>query len=224
MTHREIIELLPWYVNATLKEGERRRVETHLAGCRECTLELAALKTMQAAEVELGGEAPAPSPSLLSRARAEIEDYERENEWARKRWLRRLSSFRDLSGGFWASWWRPTPTFARVVMAAQLILIVALGVTVFRLRERGPIQSTLTGPSGQGTGTRLSISFSEGVSEQEMRQTIQEIHGKIVAGPSVLGLYTIEVPVSPERAAEIEKLLKTLRQNRRVIRFAERQL
>ncbi len=223
MTHREIIELLAWYVNATLKKEERRTVEAHLASCRECALQLEGLKTMRAAEVELGEEAPTPSPSLLNRALVEIEAYERERARPRERRFGWFSSLRDQTGGLWASW-LPTPAFARVVIAVQLVLVVALGTVVFIQRHRGPVYSILTRPSSQGAGARITVGFSEGISEEAMRQAIQEIHGKIVDGPSALGLYTIEVPIPPERTEEVAKVLQTLRQNRRVIGFAERRL
>jgi len=40
-THREIWELLPWYVTACLADRERERVEAHVKACAECRVELA---------------------------------------------------------------------------------------------------------------------------------------------------------------------------------------
>jgi hypothetical protein len=34
--HREVLELLPWYVNGTLAGGERSKVERHLSECLPC--------------------------------------------------------------------------------------------------------------------------------------------------------------------------------------------
>ena len=53
MTHRESMEVLPWYVNATLADGERRAVEEHLAECAECRQEVVELRAMQGAEIEI---------------------------------------------------------------------------------------------------------------------------------------------------------------------------
>ncbi len=227
MNHREIIELLPWYVNATLKGAERQAVEKHLADCGECMLELEGLKAMKAAAIELNEEALAPSPSLLNRALVQIEQYEQVRARVKEKRAGFFAAFLGLIAAFSVNWWRPTPFFARVVIVAQLALAVTLGGLLVRQHNRSQTYTTLSGPSGtvaQEAGTRLSLGFSEGVSEEVMRQTIQAIHGKIVAGPSALGLYTVEVPVPPERSDEIEKLLLTLRQNHRVIRFAERQM
>jgi len=40
MTHDDVIERLPWLVNGTLADGERREVEEHLAACPDCRAEL----------------------------------------------------------------------------------------------------------------------------------------------------------------------------------------
>ena len=38
--HREVVELLPWYVNGTLGDDERRRLERHLGDCLPCNAAL----------------------------------------------------------------------------------------------------------------------------------------------------------------------------------------
>jgi anti-sigma factor RsiW len=40
--HHEVFALLPWYVNATLEEADRQRVEMHLGNCTICREDLAA--------------------------------------------------------------------------------------------------------------------------------------------------------------------------------------
>ena len=45
--HREIVELLPWYLNQTLQSEERMRVEGHLQGCSLCQQELEELSGLQ---------------------------------------------------------------------------------------------------------------------------------------------------------------------------------
>ncbi|MGH8601613.1 MAG: zf-HC2 domain-containing protein, partial [Gammaproteobacteria bacterium] len=39
--HREVLELLPWYLNDTLDAVERQKVEAHLALCLGCRTEVA---------------------------------------------------------------------------------------------------------------------------------------------------------------------------------------
>jgi anti-sigma factor RsiW len=40
--HLEVSALLPWYVNETLAEADRQRVETHAGSCMTCREDLAA--------------------------------------------------------------------------------------------------------------------------------------------------------------------------------------
>ena len=47
--HEQASLLLPWLVNGTLSETERRGVEQHAAECADCAAEVESLKIMQAA-------------------------------------------------------------------------------------------------------------------------------------------------------------------------------
>ena len=75
MNHQQVMELLPWYVNATLQPEERTQVEAHLKGCQECARELEQALELQHAVS--GDPAPEPSPFQFTRALARVEEYER---------------------------------------------------------------------------------------------------------------------------------------------------
>ena len=47
--HQQLQLLLPWYVNESLGEVERLKVEGHIHGCLLCNRELVALRKLQAA-------------------------------------------------------------------------------------------------------------------------------------------------------------------------------
>ena len=217
MNHQEIIELLPWYANQTLEDDARKLVEMHLADCRDCAKEVESLKAMQKTVVEVGDSGPALSPFALNRALAEIEDYER----TRTSTAKAASVAAQEKKGFWARWWRPTPVFARALIAAQIVLVLTLGsVSVYQYAHPNIIYKTSSGGVDDKTSTRITVGFNDGTTEQEIRRTILGIEGQIVEGPSALGLYTIQVPIPRERMAEIDKVLQTLRQNTKVVSFA----
>jgi hypothetical protein len=216
MKHQEIIELLPWYVNATLSQPERELIREHLAnGCGECAREIESLTAMRQAVVALGDEEPAPSPLLLNRALAQIEDYERKQVPDR----RKTVPFRERI----KAWWPPAPVFLRAALATQLAIIVALG-TVAMYQHNHPqkiyIYNASSGPSGDPTRANISVMFNPNATEHEISRTIGGIHGIIVAGPTAQGLYTVQLPLRPEQTPEIEQALQTLQQDRSVVRVA----
>jgi hypothetical protein len=106
----------------------------------------------------------------------------------------------------------------RSAFAFQLVLILALGTTVVYQWSHPYV--TLSGPSGDQKGATFSVSFNENASEREIRDTLFEIQGKIIGGPSANNLYTVQVKALPEQTEEIERLLQVLRKNQRVVRLA----
>lgn len=207
-----------------MSQPERQAVQEHLAsGCSECAREVKNLAAMRQAEVALANEAPEPSPFLLNRALAQIEDYERARLQAESAKADGPESVLERLGTFAKNWWPKTPVFARVALAAQLALVLALGtIAVYQYRHPQTVYKVLSGPSIPGAGVKISVMFNEGASEQEIRQVLGEINGQIVAGPSAQALYTIQTGVAPDKPEELDRLLQKLRQNQHVIRFAAR--
>lgn len=218
MNHEEIIELLPWYANRTLDEDERREVEAHLARCRECAKEVESLSTMQKAVVETEDRGPTLPTFALNRALAKIEEY----ELARAHEVP-IKQSTQPDQGWWRRWWKPTPLFARALIGAQIALVLALGtLAIYQYTHPAVIYKTASGGSVDEKGrARIVVRFDEGSTEQDIRQAVLAVKGKIVEGPSAQSLYTLQLPVAREQTAEIEHMLETLRQNQRVVRSAE---
>src|SRR5262249_28009425 len=158
--HQEIIESLPWYVNGTLSQTERAEIAQHLAaGCRECTQEVASLTALRKAVVAVGDQAPEPSAYLLNRALAQIEDYERTRSQAENRQKEKAGSSPRWLAEMSAIWGRKTPVFARVALAAQMALVVAVGtVAVYQYTHPQVEYRPLTNPS---TKTTIKVIFNE---------------------------------------------------------------
>lgn len=204
MSHREVAELLPWYVNATLAEDERRAVDEHLPSCAECARELEQLRRLQAPVHEIAETDPMPHGSSLARVHAEIER-------------------RTMRG--WRERWDALPAFARLALAVQLGLIVGLATLVLARVPRGASFQTVAGPSVPGVATdkaTIVVGFVEGASEAALRRTLQRIEATIVAGPSTDGLYTVALPLAPQQDEAVEAVLQRLRADRAVVRLAAR--
>ncbi|HET9209204.1 MAG TPA: zf-HC2 domain-containing protein, partial [Thermoanaerobaculia bacterium] len=115
--HQRVWELLPWYVNGSLAERERERVETHLAACLRCQEEERVSRHMAGAMARGGETAPAPHPVQLQRMLARIEESEREERESAGRW-RLLAPLRSLV--------RATPRPLRGALVAQAAVILLL--------------------------------------------------------------------------------------------------
>lgn len=217
MKHQDVQELLPWYANATLSAEERHAVEEHLAGCAECAHALEGLTALHHIMEEIDSGVPAPSPLQVHRVLARIEESTRADVSAGGR-----------AGGwsaiFRGGWWRSTPLFSRTLVAAQAVLLLALGAALLYQnthRATSPESGTASGPTHARGGARIVILFQPDVPERELRQTLNDIDGEIVGGPSALGAYTVQLKIPRDQTDKIDRLLDTLRQKRTVIAAAQ---
>ena len=64
-SHLQANELLPWYVNATLADDERRAVEEHLQNCADCRRDLEMLQMMQVAAQDSNTIPLVPDPDAM---------------------------------------------------------------------------------------------------------------------------------------------------------------
>jgi anti-sigma factor RsiW len=214
-SHQRVWEVLPWYVNGSLAQPERERVEAHLAACRRCQEEIRTCRRT-AAEIAGAGEvAPSPHPIQFQRVLARIEESEREERRHGGGW-RILSPFRALV--------QATPRPLRGALVAQAAVIFLLvGVLAWdALRPVPPasgsspagsspaVYRTLSDPAPAPVPTvRLRVMFSPQATEREIRGLLLGIRGEITAGPSTLGTYTVEIPAAGDPAAGVLARLRS---------------
>ncbi len=72
MSEHGVAELLPFYANGTLDEGDRARVETELATCASCAAELRELQSLASSLRARAGAAPPPPEHVFETAAARI--------------------------------------------------------------------------------------------------------------------------------------------------------
>jgi hypothetical protein len=217
--HRRVCELLPWYVNGSLAGRERETVEAHLGGCPRCQAEERACRQAAAAVSGAGEVAPSPHPAQFQRLLERVEQEERAQGGG---WL---SSVRSLLGA------TPRPLRGALVAQAAVILLL-VGMVAWAPRRPQPaapagavLYRTLSDPAARPAhSVRLRLMFSPKSTEREVRGLLLGVHGEITAGPSPLGIYTVEVPVeTPQGTAAgdpAKVLLARLRSEPQVV-FAE---
>jgi anti-sigma factor RsiW len=208
LTHKEAFELLPWYVNRTLDEDERRDVRAHLSTCLVCRREVSFLERLDRVIVASPDVDFSPKRSLsglLERIDAA------EGPLARRLWAGLGSGLRALRVA------HPVLRGALLVQAA-VILLAAFLLLRAPLPGTAPSFETLTDApvaiSGDAGNTRLRVVFADDASVSEIQALLQGVDAHIVDGPSSVGAFAIDVPASAG-----ENALDALRSSGRV-RFA----
>ena len=132
--HREVVELLPWYVNGTLAGRDFAVVAAHVSGCPVCRDEAAQCQTLAAAVQSAPDAAGAPAADRLGRVLATIDALEADRRHTGSgAWSRVMEWLRDL--------FQRTPgpmRWALAVQAALLIVLVVLAAGPGVLAPRAP--------------------------------------------------------------------------------------
>lgn len=216
--HQEVWGLLPWYVNGTLESQERVSVEAHLATCSACQVELTHCQELASAVCAVSDEAWSPSPAHFARVLASLDTVAPQTQdhdwWARLRaWYHRCrETLHDTSVG------------VRWALAAQGALVLVLASTLVwqGLWTSDKLYRTLTDVSNQAPQgqAQLRVVFADDIREKDLRALLTSVQGTIVAGPSSLGVYTVQVPLAGNLPESVTPTLAVLRAHPQV-RLAE---
>ena len=183
----ELDQLLPWYVNGTLGDDERSRVEAYLSASAAAREEVELLRRLRD-HVKASQPSRSPGELGLKRLQREIA-AERQAAPARPR------------GGGSPGWWRPAAIAAALVIAIQGALLFEM------LPERGVGPAT----GGGSGGSVIEVNFAADATESEIRAALQAVDGRLIDGPGALGVYRVRlVGVAPDDAAAIRDAIATL--------------
>ena len=194
--HRDIQALLPWYVNDTLEDGDRARVELHLNHCVECRAELRReirlAEGVSALETESGNVDVA-----WARMNRQL-DEERAAASPRWGWLAKLRSAlvgEPAAGGgpAWLGW----------VAAAQFAVILLLGGAL--LAPAAPARYHALSAAPVDSAANLIVIFRPETREEEFRAILRANNARLVGGPTSAHAYLLHVSM-PERAKTLTKL------------------
>jgi anti-sigma factor RsiW len=201
--HSEVAELLPWYVNGTLKSQEHDLVARHLTECKACHQEIQMLSRLQAdvSEAELDVDMGAS----LTRVRQRIE-HAAQPQRSPLAWL--------------VDHWRRLERPVRHVLATQTALVAMLLMMVGWLVYT-PAPSAdfhvLGAHSSLSSSVRAQIVvvFAQDVTERQMRAMLLRLGANVVHGPTTEGAYVLAV-----NAGQRADVLADLKQQDGVV-FAE---
>ncbi|MBI1889596.1 MAG: hypothetical protein HYS18_03015 [Burkholderiales bacterium] len=170
---------LPSYVNNTLSDAERAKVESQLQQSPQARAEAAWLASVRDHIQSTPDERlPMPDAGLgLLMARIEAEKAGKV-----------VALPRPQKQAAW--WYKPAFAVAAAVMVVQAFVLQA---TLFQ----GPGAESIRALSGNRVsvqpGDILQISFKENASEAQIRNILAAIDGEIVGGPGAIGVYQVRV-------------------------------
>jgi len=197
MNNKPIYDLMPWYVNGSLNEQQRKNIEQELANNPELAQEHDFLQELQSQvkQTQVG------SPGEF--------------------WLHRLR--RDISN---QSLEKTTNKWRIFSVAASIVLVFQLGVIV-NITQPNDIYTPLSDVgTDAGIGfsigfdagkTIIQIQFSSAATVLKINSFLLELDAVIVDGPSSAGVYRIQLEKINAKA------LKHLRDNPKLIEFFSEQ-
>lgn len=163
---------LPWYVNGTLDAEQTSEIERALPTSPQLRAEADWLKSlqheMQKEEVQVADDVG------LDRFNALIKSEEK-------------GSVISMPSR-WQQWQRP------LMAVAATVMVVQMGVIGTLLKNQPDQLTTLSGtsvPVASGA-MLLQVVFSETATAADIRQSLNQINGEIVAGPGAMGVYTVQ--------------------------------
>ena len=170
--HQKVEKLLPWLLVDALPEADLLLVRAHLQVCKACRDELAWQRKLQGAQL--------PEPPGLDAGRAFAALRARLDPLphpARRRWA-------ALLPGGWMPW----------ALGAQGVAIAALLVALLvALLLPAPAVFHALGAPPDMRGN-VVVMFRPSTTEQELRRILRGSGARIVDGPTVTGVYLLDLP------------------------------
>ena len=212
--------LIPWYLNETLEEEEKRKVEKYLEQNPASKDEIivfnliksAVTKTDSIISEEISSKFMKMEESIMERisstSKVKIAPKAKEDKS-----LDTLSNFLE----FRFQPMNPLPLAALLLI--QFAIIIGLATKLYI--EKPDKYTTLSGTeSGETIVPKIMIAFNENATEKQIRDTILDINAKIISGPNTSGIYILGIRDHKNKTT-VENILKKLRTKKEIIKLAE---
>ena len=208
--HQEMSALIPWYVNGSISERERQRLDAHLLLCANCRDELAHERIVhQGMTADTAVEyMPAASLKRLQMRLDRVDGAEPAD----------LAADVPAAGkpGRRSMPWQGLMAASVAVMAVALSLLVADRWTESRARATQPNYYTVTSPVRRAPNEVIRAVFSPSITLVELQAILDEAQLSIISGPTEAGVYSL----TANSRRPVNSSLALLRGNAKV-RFAE---
>lgn len=195
--HDEVTALIPWYLNGSIGEHDRQRLDAHLLLCANCRVALAQERCIyQSVGVEPAVEyMPAASLKRLQ-ARLDAVDAAAPAAAPPEAPAAQIPGRRSMP-------WQGLMAASIAVMAVALTLLAADRWT--QSRAPAPNYFTVTTAAPRAPGEVIRAVFSPTITLIELQTILDAAQLRIVAGPTEAGIYSLaansKLPVSSSLAS-----------------------
>lgn len=201
--HEEIAALIPWYVNETLGDAARAKVEEHTRDCSGCREDLALEQRIRAG-MSIDGPLEFMPAASLNRLRSMLDKAEDASA--------EIPQPKVGRSGHWK--WLAAASFAGAVAALGML---SAGHWLTRGAEGGaPVFHTVTDSVPRPREEVVRAVFAPTVTLVELQAVLDEAQLRIVSGPTEAGVYSL----AAKSSLPISTSLALLRRHP-TVRFAE---
>jgi putative zinc finger protein len=208
--HDDVSALIPWYVNGSISELDRQKVDSHLRACGICRDDLVVeYRVYRAMAADTAIEyMPATS---LKRLQARLDGLDAKSAAWDPAVVERPPS-RSRRG----TPWRGLAAASVAVLAVALSLAAADRWIQFRAKAWSPNYYTVTATQARSPDEVIRAVFSPSVTLVELQSILDEAQLKIISGPTEAGVYSL----AAKSVRPVSSSLALLRRHAEV-RFAE---
>jgi len=204
--HPEVSALIPWYVNSTLLEHERLKVDAHIVDCAACRADLAMEQQIFAGIKSAPAIEYMPAASL-KRLQTRLDGLQNGGAAAAAAPAEQARSLAPKRGLLAA---------AIAVMAISISLLLADRWVQFRAQQAAPSYRTVTSSPPRARDEVIRAVFAPSTTLVEMQAILEESALRIISGPTEAGVYSL----AATSGRPIRSSLLLLRQHP-TVRFAE---
>jgi len=181
--HREVRDLLPWYLGGQLEEAERERVEAHLKVCAECQAEVRF-------QERLGAEI-AHMPLDVERGWARMQRRIAEDARPKVAWRP------ERIAGAVALVWRDSPMWGGWALSS--VLLVAAVLWLRPLSPDGAYHALSAKTAAPAAD--IVVVFKPETPERDLRAALKASGAEIVGGPTEADAYILAAPAARRAGA-----------------------
>lgn len=203
--HHEVSALIPWYVNETIAERDRQRVDAHINTCAPCRDDLLVQRRLCEA-IEAQPALDYMPVASLKRLHARLDALQAEA----------ASSPPPAQPKNNATLWRGWMAASIAAMAVAVALLAADRWAQFEARHAQPNYQTVTNSVPRPPGEVIRAVFSPTITLVELQTILDEAQLRIVSGPTEAGVYSL----ASNATLPVPTSLTLLRQHS-TVRFAE---